>query len=119
MFTLAETALWSEDETLMRVMDSLPVGWLFHESRVGTTFHASVTDAAGAQAWSGEQNDRKLLFLDCLGWLRVKDHKTKNPMWRGRDVEVALYRPSIAPSPIPDPPDLDPDEIASVYKTSR
>ena len=119
MFTLTEAAAWSEAETLMKVMESLPVGWRIQEKVAGNSFSASVTDPSGAQVWSGEQQDRKLLFLDCLGWLRVKDHRAKNPMWRARDNEVPLYRPSVSPSPVPDPPDLDPNEVASVYKTSR
>lgn len=118
MFTLSEAASWSEDETLMRVIGALPVGWSCRESAANNTFYASVTDAAGVQVWGGEQHDRKLLFLDCLGWLSIKDHKTKNPMWRVRDTEVPLYRPSIAPSPVPDPPDLDPTEVAAVYRGS-
>ena len=119
MFTLTEAAAWSVDETLLKVMEDMPVGWRFHDRTVGNTFYAWVTDDSGAQVWSGEQQDRKLLLLDCLGWLRIRGHQTSNPMWRARASEVPLHRPSIAPSPVPDPPDLDPDEISAVYKTSR
>lgn len=119
MFTLTEASAWSEADTLIKVLEALPVGWSFREKAVDSTFYASVIDASGAQLWSGEQRDRKLLFLDCLGWLRVRDHKTKNPIWKVRESEVPLHRPAIHPSPTPDPPDLDPDEVAAVYKTSR
>lgn len=118
MFTLAETTTWTAEDTLMKVREALPDGWTIRERFSGSKYYADLFDQDGATMWSGEQEDPRLLFLDCLGWLSVRGYKTKNPVWKARDTEVPLHRPAISTS-IPDPPDLDPDEVAAVYKTSR
>lgn len=68
--------------------------------------------------WGGEHPDPKYLCLEALGWLSVQNRQVQNPAWRPRDQEVALHRPSgTLISPVPEPADLDPAEVASVYNT--
>lgn len=118
MFTLAETTTWTADDVLLKIQEVLPEGWALKERFSGYRYYADLFDQGGSNVWSGEQSDPRVLFLDCLGWLSLRGHKTKNPAWRARSSEVPLHRPPVSVA-TPDPPDLDPEEIAAVYKTSR
>jgi hypothetical protein len=118
VFSPAEVTTWSVPDVLSRIADALPDGWTLGQDFDGINYQAGVLDAQGVVLWSDEHRDPKLLFLNCLGWLHTRTHKTRHPAWKARDAEVPLYRPSIS-SKDPDPPDLDPDEIAAVYKTTR
>jgi hypothetical protein len=68
--------------------------------------------------WSDSYLDLKILFLNALGWLQVRDHQITHPAWKPRDREVPLYRPPIRDDN-PDPPDLDPNEVALVYNSTK
>lgn len=120
MFSLEETTTWTAEDVLVRIRLSIPTTWKLNWSFDGGWYHASLLDSEGGTQWSGEHPDQKFLFLDILGWLTVRDHKVKHPAWKPREQEVPLYRPPVpSTSGIPDPPDLDPDEVDVVYKTSR
>jgi len=118
MFTLAEVALWSAEETLQRLTSSLPLEWKL-TLRVESGYAvAELHDDKGERRWLSSNVDPKLLYLEGLGWLRVRDHKTVHPVWRPREHEVVLR----VPNPVtdePDPPDLDPSEVDAVYRTRR
>jgi hypothetical protein len=114
LFSLEETYTWTAEDALDRLKKSVPEGWrVVH--RVDAGWHRiTLVNDEGEEQWVREQADAKILFLDALGWLRVKYHKTTHPAWRPRDQEVPLCRPPVGVS-APDPADLDPDEVASVY----
>lgn len=118
MFTLAEVTLWDVEETLRRLTAALPPGWKL-TVRVESGYSvAEVCDAEGERRWLGSNPDPKLLYLEGLGWLMVRDHKPTHPAWRPREREVVLR----VPNPLSnesDPPDLDPEEVAAVYRAKR
>jgi hypothetical protein len=98
----------------------LPTAWSLTTKVVDRWWWASIVNDAGQVQWSGEHPDPKILFLDALGWLSVRDHKVKHPVWKQREHEVPLYKaPITAVSSSPDPEDLDPVEVEAVYRTSR
>jgi len=122
MFTLEETTTWTADDVFARIRLSLPLEWEWELTRDFQSgwLSAAIKDTEGKTQWLGEHTDAKILFLDALGWLRLRDHKIKHPVWKPRDQEVPLYRPPVpVTTNIPDPPDLGPDEVDAVYKTSR
>lgn len=122
MFSLEETLTWTADDVFerLRTRGVLPPGWTVKRTVEGGWHRVVLLDAEGGQQWLGENADPKLVGLDALGWLRVRQHQVKQPVWRPRESEVPLHRP---PDPLvsaaPDPPDVDPDEVAAVYKPSR
>lgn len=118
MFSLGETTTWTAEDARVRLQHSIPATWKL-SYRVEEGWHlASLVDQGGDLVWSGENADQKILFLDALGWLRLRKHQPSNPMWRPRGQEVPLHRPAVEDK-YPDPLDLDPEEVAAVYKTSR
>jgi len=118
MFALAEVALWDIDETLQQLKAALPLGWKL-TLRVESGYSvAELHDEKGDCCWVSSNPDPKLLFLEGLGWLMVRDHKTIHPAWRPREHEVELRVPNPV-SDAPDPPDLDPSEVDAVYRRKR
>ena len=114
MFTLAEVALWDADEAFRQLVAALPLGWRVAVRAEAGLAIAEVIDAAGECRWTASNPDPRLLYLDGLGWLRVRDHKP-HPAWRPREREIDLRVPNLGSSPA-DPPDLDPEEVAAVYR---
>lgn len=118
MFSIAEATTWSADDTLAQVSAKIPSGWKFVERFHSNSLTAAVLDSEGVELWSGSGVDPKLVYLDCLGWLHLRDRSAAHPAWRPRAQEVSLSRPN-RDVVYPDVPDLDPEEIAAVYRTSR
>jgi len=118
MFTLAELALWDADETFQQLTAALPLGWKISAWEDSGYLVAELHDDKGESCWCKASPDAKLLFLDGLGWLMTRNHKTTNPVWRPRARERELRVPNPI-SDVPDPPDLDPVEVAAVYRARR
>jgi hypothetical protein len=118
MFTAEEAALWSAEEALHKLRCALPLGWRLTIRGEARYSVAELHDAAGSRRWISSNPDPKFLYLEGLGWLAVRNHKTSHPAWRPRDRDAPLR----VPNPIsndPDPPDLDPKEVEAVYKGRR
>ena len=117
-FSLGETTTWTAKDAYERLKESLPKNWVLGHKVHEGWHQASILDDEGTQKWAGERADPKILFLDGLGWLSLQAHQVRNPVWRPRTQEVPLHRPPLKEE-VPDPLDLDPSEVESVYKTSR
>lgn len=118
MFTAAEIALWGPEEAFQELKESLPLGWkllLRMEDRYAV---AELHDETANRVWVGSNSDLKILCLDGLGWLMTRNHKPEHPAWKPREHEITLRVPN-QQSRDPDPPDLDPAEIAAVYRNRR
>ena len=118
MINIEEASTWTTEEVLEKLQEAIPPSWKFEHALVENWCHAAIMDGEGEILWSGENVDPRVLFLEALGWYLVKDHKPTNPAWRPRDREVPLHRPTTLET-IPDPGDLDPDEVAAVYKDEK
>jgi hypothetical protein len=117
LFSLEETTTWTSDDALARLKQTLPASWELKHSVEQGWYRATIQNEEGEQQWAGEHPDPKILFLDALGWLRLRNHQTKNPAWRRRrERGVVLVRPGTQ-DVVPDPPDLDPDEVGVVYRS--
>lgn len=118
MFTLAELAHCDADEIFQHLTSALPVGWTISVRDDSGYVVGELHDDKGARQWCNASLDPKTLFLDGLGWLVGRDHKTVHPVWRPREREVEFR----VPNPIsdqPERPDLDPDEVDAVYRAKR
>ena len=111
-FTLAEAQTWSANDALIYLRQNVPEGWsvLVHGDVM-----VEILDSEGSSQWAQSGVDPKMVYLDAIGWLRVRSHTVKAPRWRPRVSDVELHRPA-RESRYPDPPDLDPTEIAELYK---
>jgi hypothetical protein len=117
---IEEISSWSIQEILDEIQRLLPEGTRFVEAAKQGWCLASVQQVVGETdpkvLWSDGGPDRRLLLLNAFGWVWLHDQKPKHPAWRPRPGgRPARRHPS--PSKVADPPDLDPDEIRSVYET--
>lgn len=116
LFALEETTLWTHEDALFRLRESIPSHWVLQTSYMDQWHRASILDVDGNVQWVGEHSDPKLLYLDALGWLSTRERKVQHPAWKPREQEVPLYRETpLVVSSDPDPEDLDPVAVASVY----
>lgn len=84
---------------------------------VGAAWVARIEAPAGEVVYQGESVDRRLALLNVYGYLWLKEQP---PVVQGSVWDPTTARPGQAPVPkpaqsIPDPEDLDPDEVAAVY----
>lgn len=118
MFSAAEVAFWGPEEALHELKERLPLGWrltLRMEDRYSV---AELYDDSGSRVWVGSHADPKALYLEGALWLETRDHKTQHPAWKPREQEVTLRSPNPHSREL-DRPDLDPAEVAAVYKNRR
>lgn len=118
MFTAADITLWGPEEALHELKESLPLGWKLFLRTEEQYAVAELYDGDDNRVWIGSNFDRKILCLDALGWLMTRNHKPRHPAWKPREHEVTLRVPN-QPSLGPDPLDLDPAEVAAVYRNRR
>lgn len=120
MFSLEETLTWTVDDVFARIRSVLPAGWVIERSVVEGWHHVVLRAGDGVEQWSAEHADAKIVGLDSLVWLRLRSHQVRHPVWKPREAEVPLHQaPGAVISSEPDPEDLDPSEVAAVYRTSR
>lgn len=126
MYSLDEMSTWAPEEVLERIKLNLPKGWRVdyvfdnEERRFRCSFH----DAEDKEKWSDQGVDPKILFLDALGWLMLRDKKPQHPAWQRRRGEIDPSQLGDRTTPKGsspsqrvgvDPEDVDPEEVAAVY----
>lgn len=121
-FSLAEMTTWTPAEIEQTIRQELTSDVVFacgFDAGAGTWF-IRFTDAAENvlhEEWSPE---RRLLYLNAFGWLMARKEPPRpraRSVWspRRNDVPpIPPFQPRKGPS-VPDPEDLDPEAIASVY----
>ncbi len=120
MHSLEEMTAWTAEDAQAAILASLPEGWSFIPKTVSGWAVAQFTDENGKVVWEDHSADVRLLFFNAYGWLHLREHKPRSPAWKLRTKEVDLYRPTqpgqVYPHvPVPDPEDLDPEEVKAVY----
>ena len=128
MPTIEEMTAWSPRDIQVELKKLLPEGWVFEHivSRDGF-FRALVVDVSDQKKplvqWEGDNLDERLLLFDAYGWLWMKKHppeKRQRTPWKTRKSELTrkavTQRVTLGKDPAPDPEDLDPNEVASIYK---
>ena len=120
-----EVATWDEDRLKDEITLRLDPGWVFRfgPSENQMAWEASIT-LEETELWSGEGLTAQLVLLDALGWLENRRYQVRDVgTWVRRQgdlnpqrVHDLAYSKSYGP---PDPPHLDPDEIASVVQSTR
>lgn len=122
MPSLEEMTIWSTEDLNRQIQLSLPSGWTMRSASEGGIYSATVLDQTGEAQWHGQRTDYRLLQLDVYGWLITRGAKSQNPAWARRDNltpkrvgrDIGLGGPSI-----PDPEDLDPEEVRAVYEKHK
>jgi hypothetical protein len=113
--TLEEIAHWSIDDINAQVLGLLPKGVKFdletHPDRWRVSFKQ---EADGRELWFHEHWDMRTLMLSAFAWLWQQQNPTRvHPAWVPRAPRI--LRPIHPGVGIPNPEDLDPAHIQSVY----
>lgn len=119
MLSLEEMASWDVQDVRAAIASDLPEGWKFIPEVVNGWYFAKYFDDVGRVVWEDQSADQRLLFFNAYGWLHLRNHKPRIPAWKLRTSEVSpatvAGRASHPQIVVPDPEDLDPDEVRSVY----
>ncbi len=123
MFELGDISTWSIEEARTQVLNLLPEKW--HLS-VGCdesgfwTVRVTSPDEEGADVlmWKGEALGELGVLLDAFGylWLRSQPGPELDSPWTRKKSRIPSPCFSVSDK-APDPEDLDPGEVASVYAT--
>jgi hypothetical protein len=120
MPTIEEMSAWTLDELKVEIHQALPPGWSFNYGwNEDVDGWATIHDETGKTAWeTAGVWDETLLLFNAYGWLTTRNVEPKNPVWarrRGVVPKPVVGQYSLPGVSVPDPEDLDPAEIASVY----
>ena len=116
-----EMVTWDLPEVLLHIHKSLPEGWQYTRGGGPGCHTASIQDESGIEVWGASEPlpDERLISLEALGWLYSRQHEIRDPKWvRRREVTPSLVagRLGLPGVSVPDPEDLDPDEIQAVVR---
>jgi hypothetical protein len=117
---------FTEQQLQEEIAINLPPKWSFSfdSNEEETRWGVSVFDAEGKEVWKGANITSQLVLLETIGWLATRSHSPSDgsPWVRRRGelnsekVHEILYSKVFDSREIPD---LDPNEIASVYSKAR
>ena len=118
--SLEEMALWDAEAVHGAILADIPADWQFATNQTNGWHDAKILDGDGNVCWQETMADQLLLLLSAYSWLHLRNHKTQHPAWKPRTREVRpletlagrASHPNIV---VPDPEDLDPDEVRTVY----
>jgi hypothetical protein len=126
--TLEEVTTWSPDEIRAAIRDLLPKGWAFEEKPFTEGSRRIRLLRPGEKEleveWSEYHIDARLLLLGAYGHLWLRQHQPhRDSPWvrRNNPTREAVTRRvnTSGRSHIPDPADVDPDEVEAVYEEAR
>jgi hypothetical protein len=117
MASLQEMSAWSAEEAYREVMASMPDGWSFSITRQEGPWVGLFLDTDGGQVWRSEPSaDPRIVLIESYVWIHIGRSEPSDPRWARRP-----DRPAAPPmgfkSNVPDPDDLNPEEIAGLYKS--
>lgn len=116
-----EILTWTNADVRMQIGKLLPEGWTFtcNLDQENHFWVAEVKNEDGEVSWGTFNPDERLALLAVFGHMWSKSHKRPAPgtPWGPRRQElIRRYVTSRVERP-PDPEDLDPEEVASVYES--
>ena len=118
--SLDEIVLYTDVEIETHIRQLLRPGEFFTLGRDETWFVSEITlrGETSSLLWDHLGFDRRLLLLDAYGWLwaRVQPASTSTIWVRQREITRDDVARRAASSTTPDPEDLDPEEVRSVYE---
>lgn len=116
-----EMTAWSLEETRFHLQNVLPKGWKFEQGVDEEYLWARVLQDDGVVVWDNIHLDERTLLLDAYCWLHFRSQPKldRSSVWAERRVELTRRGVTQRVMSVPDPEDLDPEEIRSVYEQAR
>lgn len=125
MPTIEEMSAWSDRELSAEILNMLPEGWFLKtDAHTDGYWSVSVDRAVDSSEPVTEffesHIDKRIALLNIYGALVArKGRETIDPNWVANRHSLTKHPVSIKSSAIPDPEDLDPLEVESVYLKLR
>jgi len=123
MPSLEEMTAWEPEDIEAEIRLALPKDWSFQSGCSENGGWAVIGDEEGQIKWeTASVPDERLLLFNAYGWLTTRGMEPKNPAWarrKGVTPQPRIGQFSLPGVSVPDPEDLDPAEIASVYSENR
>lgn len=114
---------WSEERTKGEIAALLPDGWEFRFGHNDAGFwEASFVDETGKEVWVDAFPASNVLLLTAYSWIAIRrSPRQRSGMWAPRRERTLaeVNAEALRRARVPDPPDVDPDEVASVYQGRR
>lgn len=112
-----EIAHWTADDINAQILQALPKGWKFDLQTLPDHWRASYKNENDAEIWAEEHYALRVLLLSAFSWLfQQRNPSQVHPAWRpGPGFKLVPVRRSTEHIPVPDPSDLNPENIRSVY----
>lgn len=118
MFDYIEVTAWSVEEVRSHLNEAIPEGWKFEQGANEEYLWARILREDGVVVWDLIHLDERTLLLGAYCWLSLRSEpKTRsNSIWSERRKELTRRGVTQRVVSVPDPEDLDPEEIRSVYE---
>jgi len=115
MVSIQEMSTWSADDARAAVYDKLPKGWTFEVEGSNALWYGSLSDSEGLTKWSSSPSaDIRVVCIDAYVWLHLGESKPTDPRWTRRE-DSPLMGVS-GGHQVPDPDDLNPEEVLKLYR---
>jgi hypothetical protein len=121
-----EISAWSLEEVQAHIDEILPKGWRLepgeHNGHLWLNVMRPDDEVGWVVEWDSSHFDERALYLNVYGWLllRKQPPQPRVSPWtprRGELTQKDITRRVLASAP--DPEDLDPKEVLSVYEEAR
>jgi hypothetical protein len=120
MATIEEMTAWTLEEIQAEIRAALPEKWRFEFLTEDGQWRTRFLGVEGECLWWRTYLEPRVLLLDAYGWLWRQQHRQlpTNPAWIPRDRRklVPVGKVGLQGVTVPDPEDLNPDEIDAVYQ---
>jgi hypothetical protein len=119
MLNYAEVTAWSLEEVRQSLQQSLPDGWKLEQGSTEGYLWVRLLQSDGSEAWNTIHLDERNLLLAAYCWLLLRGQPVPTPdvsAWGSRRGELTMRGVTRRALNLPDPEDLDPDEIRAVYE---
>lgn len=123
MLTIEEMSAWTADDVLDQIQGRVPEGLTFFTGLENGVWFVRFTrhDNLNEVVWEDFGIDRRILLFNAYGWIWMlqKQPSLHSPWVRRREITAASATRRANFGDIPDPEDLNPDEVAAVYNKVR
>lgn len=118
-----DVATWDDERIRVEIAAILPMGWKFEFGAVNNAYWTAIfTDAEGVVQWEDSFPASNVVLLNAYGWLRLRGTRPTAVWSRRRELTLAEVNADAlrrARAESPDPLDVDPSEVLSVYQSKR
>lgn len=114
---------WDDERTKAEIAALLPDDWefLFGWDNEGY-WKAAFVDGGGTIVWDDAVPAANILLRNAYAWLALRSSpRRQGPAWvRRRELTLAqVNADALRKARVPDPPDVDPQEVEAVYQAKR